>query len=330
MFAQSPAGARSVNGLSKPRSAFDRLVRLFCTDVAVLKGLTWRRVAYTVLVAAGFAAVDRVRNLDAGKVRMEPQAHWNCANSSSMKGGDGSLVSGSICPCSFRRCLRSRSLTICSISRVPRTVLLVVAFVLGTTVGSVVVMTSGNYATGRRPGAWCGAGSLRWSTSSAAATRSSPPRCTPPRLAQVELQKKALESHLQLMQAQVEPQFLFNTLRRVGDLYETDRSSADRMLDNLILYLRAALPQMRTSASTLGQEVQLAQAYLNIERIRASRPARFRVRCSRTSGLGDVSADGAAAADRSARAARSKCGADYDESAARRSARRRGNARSSR
>ena len=84
----------------------------------------------------------------------------------------------------------------------------------------------------------------------------------------MELQKKALESHLQLMQAQVEPQFLFNTLRRVGDLYETDPSSADRMLDNLILYLRAALPQMRASTSTLGQEVRLAQAYLNIERIR--------------------------------------------------------------
>jgi LytS/YehU family sensor histidine kinase len=40
------------------------------------------------------------------------------------------------------------------------------------------------------------------------------------------------------------------------------------MLDNLILYLRAVLPQMRTSSSTLGQEVQLAQAYLNVERIR--------------------------------------------------------------
>jgi LytS/YehU family sensor histidine kinase len=71
------------------------------------------------------------------------------------------------------------------------------------------------------------------------------------------------------MQAQVEPQFLFSTLRRVGDLYETDRASADQMLDNLILYLRAALPQMRTSTSTLGQEVQLARAYLNIERISA-------------------------------------------------------------
>ena len=68
------------------------------------------------------------------------------------------------------------------------------------------------------------------------------------------------------MQARVEPQFLFNTLRRVGELYEIDRASADQMLDTLIAYLRAALPQMRTCASTLGQEVQLARAYLDIER----------------------------------------------------------------
>ena len=40
------------------------------------------------------------------------------------------------------------------------------------------------------------------------------------------------------------------------------------MLDQLIVYLRAALPQMRSSTSTLGQEVRLARAYLAIERIR--------------------------------------------------------------
>ena len=84
----------------------------------------------------------------------------------------------------------------------------------------------------------------------------------------MELQKKTLESHLQVLQAQVEPQFLFNTLRRVGELYENDGASAGQMLENLIIYLRTALPQMRTTSSTLGQEVQLAQAYLRIERIR--------------------------------------------------------------
>jgi hypothetical protein len=87
-------------------------------------------------------------------------------------------------------------------------------------------------------------------------------------LIRVELRKKTLESSLQVMQARVEPEFLFNTLRGVGDLYESDHEAAERMLDNLIVYLRAALPQMRSSQSTLGREIQLAQAYLEIERIR--------------------------------------------------------------
>jgi LytS/YehU family sensor histidine kinase len=70
------------------------------------------------------------------------------------------------------------------------------------------------------------------------------------------------------LQARVEPRFLVDTLQGVGTLYETDREAADRMLNHLIVYLRAALPQMRSSTSTFGQEVRLAQAYLAIERIR--------------------------------------------------------------
>lgn len=87
-------------------------------------------------------------------------------------------------------------------------------------------------------------------------------------LERVALRKKTLESDLQLMQARVEPQFLFSTLRRLGDLYERDRNLADRMLENLIVYLRAALPKLRCTQSSLAQEVRLAQAYLNIENIR--------------------------------------------------------------
>jgi LytS/YehU family sensor histidine kinase len=155
------------------------------------------------------------------------------------------------------------------VSRVPRIVLLVAAFVLGTILGSVAIMTSGNYWD------WPPAWGLVWGGLVALVyfkRRRDEELANALQVAQltrVELQKKTLESHLQLVQAQVEPQFLFNTLQRVGDLYETDRASADQMLDNLILYLRAALPQMRTSTSTLGQEVQLARSYLNIERVSA-------------------------------------------------------------
>jgi len=80
--------------------------------------------------------------------------------------------------------------------------------------------------------------------------------------------KRALESRLQAMQARVEPQFLFNTLAQVRDLYRTDPASGERMLDELIAYLRAAMPKMRDTSSTLGQELELVRAYLGIVSLR--------------------------------------------------------------
>jgi signal transduction histidine kinase len=83
-----------------------------------------------------------------------------------------------------------------------------------------------------------------------------------------QLEKNVLEARLQLMQAQVEPHFLFNTLANVQHLVETDPPSAARMLESLIQYLRAALPQMREAATTLGREVDMARAFLEIHRVR--------------------------------------------------------------
>ncbi len=83
-----------------------------------------------------------------------------------------------------------------------------------------------------------------------------------------QLEKNMLEARLQLMQAQVEPHFLFNTLANVQHLVETDPPSASRMLDSLIQYLRAALPQMREGATNLGREVDMARAFLEIHRVR--------------------------------------------------------------
>ena len=82
------------------------------------------------------------------------------------------------------------------------------------------------------------------------------------------LAKQAMESELKLMQAQIEPHFLFNTLASVQFLTETDPPQASRLLGHLLSYLRAALPQMRSESATLGQEVELAEAYLNILRMR--------------------------------------------------------------
>jgi len=83
-----------------------------------------------------------------------------------------------------------------------------------------------------------------------------------------QLEKNILEAKLQLMQAQVEPHFLFNTLANVQHLVENDAPAASRMLESLIQYLRAALPQMREATTTLGREIEMARAFLEIHRIR--------------------------------------------------------------
>jgi hypothetical protein len=83
-----------------------------------------------------------------------------------------------------------------------------------------------------------------------------------------QLEKNVLEARLALMQAQVEPHFLFNTLANVQHLVETDAAAAARMLASLIKYLRAALPQMREATTTLGREVDMAMAFLDIHRVR--------------------------------------------------------------
>lgn len=91
------------------------------------------------------------------------------------------------------------------------------------------------------------------------------------------LSKQAVEAELKLMQAQVEPHFLFNTLASVHFLTETDPPQASRLLAHLIDYLRAALPQFRASATTLQKEVDLAAAYLNILQMRLAGRLSFAV-----------------------------------------------------
>jgi hypothetical protein len=96
-------------------------------------------------------------------------------------------------------------------------------------------------------------------------------------LERIAAQKRSIESDLQAMQARVEPQFLFNTLAQVRDLYRDDAVRGERMLDELIAYLRAAMPLMRDTASTLGQEIDLVRAYLGIVRLRLGERLAFEI-----------------------------------------------------
>ncbi|CAG0959649.1 two-component system, LytTR family, sensor histidine kinase AlgZ [Burkholderiales bacterium] len=85
------------------------------------------------------------------------------------------------------------------------------------------------------------------------------------------MDRETAEAHLQMLEAQIEPHFLFNTLAHVRRLYETDPIAGARMLRNLKDYLSIALPRMRDGGSTLGREIDHAVAYLGIQQIRMGR-----------------------------------------------------------
>lgn len=91
------------------------------------------------------------------------------------------------------------------------------------------------------------------------------------------LQRQVMEARLQLLQAQVEPHFLFNTLAAVEHLIETAPPRAAQMQRHLIEYLRAALPRMRQQSATLGQEVELCVSYLKIMQMRMEERLQFDV-----------------------------------------------------
>lgn len=84
------------------------------------------------------------------------------------------------------------------------------------------------------------------------------------------MQRQLSETKMQMMQAQVEPHFLFNTLASVEHLIRVDPPRASAMQRSLIQYLRAVLPQMRDNAvvTGLGREVDMVTAYLDLLKMR--------------------------------------------------------------
>jgi sensor histidine kinase YesM len=88
------------------------------------------------------------------------------------------------------------------------------------------------------------------------------------KIKRLTVEKKVAETHLRLLQAQIEPHFLFNTLSNILSLLETDPEKGKSMLVDLNRYLRTSLSKTRTDITTLGQELNMVKAYLNIYKIR--------------------------------------------------------------
>jgi sensor histidine kinase YesM len=82
------------------------------------------------------------------------------------------------------------------------------------------------------------------------------------------INRQALQTQLRLLQAQIEPHMLFNTLANLQGLIALDPARAQSMLDQLILYLRATLTSSRSEDTTLAHEFALLDAYLGLMSVR--------------------------------------------------------------
>ena len=91
------------------------------------------------------------------------------------------------------------------------------------------------------------------------------------------IEKQAMQAQLQMLQAQIEPHMLFNTLANLQGLIAIDPPRAQLLLEQLIAWLRAALKSSRAAATTLEEEFSLMDAYLGLMAIRMGERLAYRL-----------------------------------------------------
>jgi hypothetical protein len=77
-------------------------------------------------------------------------------------------------------------------------------------------------------------------------------------------QQQHSEARLRMLQARIDPTLLFGMLERVRVLYVEAPERAETLLEELIVFLRAVLPRLHSAASTVGQEIAAADAYVRL------------------------------------------------------------------
>ncbi|MBF0505700.1 MAG: histidine kinase [Nitrospirae bacterium] len=97
------------------------------------------------------------------------------------------------------------------------------------------------------------------------------------RLLLIAAEKQVIETQLRMLQAQMEPHFLFNTLANIISLTDINPGNAKRMLHHLAELLRVSLKRSREELSTLDEEADLLGNYLSIFRIRMGERLNFEI-----------------------------------------------------
>lgn len=88
------------------------------------------------------------------------------------------------------------------------------------------------------------------------------------RIKRLEIQKNAVVTEIKLLQSQMEPHFLFNTLSNVIGLIDQDPQKAKRMLEAFTLFLRATLVTTRSKLIPLSKEIEVVKNYLAVFAVR--------------------------------------------------------------
>jgi hypothetical protein len=246
-----------------PRSQVRRLPKLFA-------GLTWGLFGYTAVISLAFEMPTVISQVIDGNALYIKRAV--VGDAAQLLVGFAVLISGVI-------------LTNIERPRLPRALAFALAVVVGSVLGRLVWIAVMNHLFPddpynyifvlRRSLLYWGLAAFAFYCAERSTLRSAALRDA--ELDRHRLESRMLEARLQVMQAQVEPHFLFNTLAHIKRLYETDAKRGRRMLDAFCDYLDAALPQMRGDRSTLGRETAMARAYLETQQVRMGRRLRFEI-----------------------------------------------------
>jgi sensor histidine kinase YesM len=97
------------------------------------------------------------------------------------------------------------------------------------------------------------------------------------RLQRIELEKAAMEAELRLVQSQMEPHFLFNTLANIRSLIDSEPLKAGKMLETFVAFLRTSLRTGRERTVPLAQELDVVKSYLDLYTMRMGARLKYRI-----------------------------------------------------
>ena len=97
------------------------------------------------------------------------------------------------------------------------------------------------------------------------------------KIRRLEVEKNAAITEIKLLQSQMEPHFLFNTLSNILSLIDGDPRKARNMLEAFTAFLRASLVTARSETITVSQEMDVVKNYLEIFRMRMGDRLRYSI-----------------------------------------------------